>query len=310
MALKDLKSQFDLVEGENPIGNMANQIGPLFDLGPNSILQQDSLLQVPNQSPFQDLNGEIGPQSQLPIDEASQNHIDSLQEIPGGDSNSPFQDLNGNAGPQSQLPQDAASQVHIDSLQQVPGFSGNSPFQDLNGEVGPQSQLPINDASQAHIDSLQQIPGFRSNSPFQDLNGVDGGQEYFHGVANPAQGQGKQIEGVDLHEHLLTKGYTYKHGNSTEQVGIANRGNISIEVGGQLDLDGRGSIGTSTFDRGFSSTLHEDLLTQRYNSPINPGASYGQGQPGGIWPSVNAGGHDLNGNTPSGYINPDTGTTF
>ena len=35
---------------------------------------------------------------------------------------------------------------------------------------------------------------------------------------------------------------------------IANRGNISIEVGGQLDLDGRGSIGTSTFDRGFSST--------------------------------------------------------
>tara|TARA_Y100001973_G_C5159362_1_gene312663 strand:- start:261 stop:1157 length:897 start_codon:yes stop_codon:yes gene_type:complete len=294
MALKNLKSQFDLVNGGGPVGNMENQQGPSFNLGPNSILQQESLPQIPNQSPFQDLNGEIGPQSQLPTEEASQNHINSLQEVPGGDSNSPFQDLNGNAGPQSQLPQDAASQVHIDSLQQVPGFSSNSPFQDLNGEVGPQSQLPIDDASQAHIDSLQQVPGFSSNSPYQDLNGVDGGNGYFHGIANPAQGQGKQIQKQDLHVHLLQNGYSYNHGNSTETIGE-----------GQFDLNGVGDFGVSTFDNGPTSTLHEDLLNNTYQSNINAGASYGQGQPGASWPSVNAGAFDLNGALPNNgeYLN-------
>ena len=29
MALKDKQSQFDLVNGENPVGNMANQTGDL-----------------------------------------------------------------------------------------------------------------------------------------------------------------------------------------------------------------------------------------------------------------------------------------
>ena len=57
MALINLQSSFDLIQGNLPVGNMDNQLGPQFDLGPNSILQQDSLLQVPNQSPFQDLEG-------------------------------------------------------------------------------------------------------------------------------------------------------------------------------------------------------------------------------------------------------------
>ena len=61
--------------------------------------------------------------------------------------------------------------------------------------------------------------------------------------------------------------------------------------------------GTATFDNGYNSTLHEDLLAQVYTSPINPGASYGQGQPGGAWPNVNAGGLDIDGGTPGGYIN-------
>ena len=46
----------------------------------------------PSKSPFQDINGVQGPQSQLPIVDASQKHIDSLSQVPGGNSNSPFQD--------------------------------------------------------------------------------------------------------------------------------------------------------------------------------------------------------------------------
>ena len=61
--------------------------------------------------------------------------------------------------------------------------------------------------------------------------------------------------------------------------------------------------GVATFDYGYNSTLHEDLLAQAYTSPINTGASYGQGQPGASWPNVNAGGLDIDGGTPGGYIN-------
>ena len=83
MGLKNKNSIFDLVAGNNPVESMASQTGPI---------------------------------SQLPIPEASQVHIDSLQIVPTPPSNSPFQDLNGQQGPQFQLPTDVASQVHIDSF--------------------------------------------------------------------------------------------------------------------------------------------------------------------------------------------------
>jgi len=54
----------------------------------------------PNKSDFQDLNGVAGPQSQLPIEDASQKHIDSLSQVPGFSSNSPFQDRLDGATPQ------------------------------------------------------------------------------------------------------------------------------------------------------------------------------------------------------------------
>ena len=79
MALKDKQSQFDLVNGENPVGNMENQQGdPLFNTQrgtSNSPFESadhmvDLLTQTvnssntgqiynpaPNQSDFQDLNG-------------------------------------------------------------------------------------------------------------------------------------------------------------------------------------------------------------------------------------------------------------
>ena len=59
-----------------------------------------------------------------------------------------------------------------------------------------------------------------NSSPHQDLDGTDGGNGYFHGVVNPQKYQGKQIDGVDLHEHLLTREYQYNYGAKTpEQVG-------------------------------------------------------------------------------------------
>ena len=79
MALKDKQSRFDLVNGENPVGNMENQQGdPLFNTQrgtSNSPFESsdhmvDLLTQTvnssntgqiynpaPNQSDFQDLNG-------------------------------------------------------------------------------------------------------------------------------------------------------------------------------------------------------------------------------------------------------------
>ena len=58
MALKNLSSLYDLLGGNQPVGNMSNQQGAQsFDLGPDSILQQNSLPEVPVESPYQDLDG-------------------------------------------------------------------------------------------------------------------------------------------------------------------------------------------------------------------------------------------------------------
>ena len=103
MGLKDLKSNLDLLGG---FGNQGGTLGEMDSFSPSNF--------------------------QKPTDEASQAHIDSLNEVPGGSQSSPFQDLDGNQGPQFQLPTDQASQKHIDSLQEVPGGSQNSPFQEIN----------------------------------------------------------------------------------------------------------------------------------------------------------------------------------
>ena len=91
MALKDLSSLYDLVGGNQPVGNMSNQQGAQsFDLGPNSTLQQNSLPEIPVESPFQDLNGQPGPQFDLGEDSMLQEN--SLPNIP---VDSPYQDLDG-----------------------------------------------------------------------------------------------------------------------------------------------------------------------------------------------------------------------
>ena len=58
MALKDLTSQLDLIGGNQPVGDMENQQGAQsFDLGVDSMLQENSLPNIPNGSEYQDLNG-------------------------------------------------------------------------------------------------------------------------------------------------------------------------------------------------------------------------------------------------------------
>ena len=257
MGLKDLTSQLDLVEGTEPVGNMVGQQGSQF---------------------------------QLPLIEASQKHVDSLQQVPGFSSNSPFQDLNGEPDPDFNTlngtvdsPFQSQTGDHMVDLLISTAVSTNSDqiynasSYDLNGLPGPQSQLPTPEASQAHIDSLQQVPQPPSNSPYQDLNGEPG----------PLFDNGPEPNGSNLidtiHEQSLYQNYSYQYGNSVENV---NATGLSLN----------GAPGTS-FDNGPEpsginqiDTIAETGLADIYISAINPDASYV-----GTWPIVNPSSLDKNG---------------
>ena len=73
-------------------------------------------------------------------------------------------------------------------------------------------------------DSTGQVYPNDYYKPFNEDLDIEGlpNNGYFHEVANPQKYQGKQIEGVDLHEHLLTQTYQYNYGTAIpEQVGPA-----------------------------------------------------------------------------------------
>ena len=203
----------------------------------------------------------------------------------------------------------------------------------------------VHSTNTSNIYDPQEMKGILPGPPFpggdQDLDGVTGGQGYFHDIPNPGKGQGKQVGGKDLHEHLLTDSYNYNHGNASENVGPSpgETGNSEFQ-----DMDGADNGGTNglfdkgapsqihadptqttptelvenytstvnpntnygnsqwptvpavnqdldglngpNFNNGTNSTLHEDLLTNQYQSSINGLSSYGAGQPGGTWPNV------------------------
>ena len=108
----------------------------------------------------------------------------------------------------------------LNSILDLVGGNEN-PVGDMGNQQGPPSQLPTEIASQAHIDSLEQVPGFTGNSPFQDLDGVPGPNFGDEG------GSGKQLNGTDLHEALLSSTYQYSH----------NTPIVTIQKG-TYDLDG------------------------------------------------------------------------
>ncbi|MDB4572113.1 hypothetical protein N9Z72_02415 [Akkermansiaceae bacterium] len=192
MGLKDLKSTLDAsilgVEGNtvanatpdanfNTLNGTSNSpfssddhMVDLLSQNVSSTNTGETYQNAPTNSPYQDIDGQPGPQSQLPVDDASQKHIDSLQVVPGGDSNSPYQDLDGVQGPQFQRPTDIASQVHESSLALVPGGSQNSSYQDLDGAQGPQFDLG-KDSTLQQDSLLSSVPGGSQNSPYQDMDG-------------------------------------------------------------------------------------------------------------------------------------------
>jgi hypothetical protein len=192
MGLKDLKSTLDAsilgVEGNtvanatpdanfNTLNGTSNSpfssddhMVDLLSQNVSSTNTGETYQNAPTNSPYQDMNGQQGPQSQLPVDDASQKHIDSLQVVPGGDSNSPYQDLDGVQGPQFQRELTIASQVHESSLSLVPGGSQNSPYQDLDGNPGPQFDLG-KDSTLQQDSLLASVPGGSQNSPYQDMDG-------------------------------------------------------------------------------------------------------------------------------------------
>ena len=112
MGLKDLKSNLDLLGG---FGNEGETLGGMENFNPNNFQRSTT--------------------------DASQAHINSLQQVPGGDSNSPYQDLDGELGPQFQRDTTIASQVHISSLGLVPGGDSSSPFQDRSNGATPTQYL-------------------------------------------------------------------------------------------------------------------------------------------------------------------------
>ena len=172
---------------------------------------------------------------------SSTNSGTSYNPSPNENSNSNYQDLDGAEGSQFQLGRAAASKKHIDSLTKqstythglsteivgpTPGGDSNSPFQDLNGNLGPSfgegdgkgKRLGGKDLHEHLLEksyTYGHAPGFfttvlgeneqgKQGGTF-DLDGIDGGNGFFHGLANPGRGQGFQLGGKDLHRHLLTK---------------------------------------------------------------------------------------------------------
>tara|TARA_R110002167_G_scaffold214678_3_gene419457 strand:- start:363 stop:1430 length:1068 start_codon:yes stop_codon:yes gene_type:complete len=295
----------------SPFQDLDGNEGPQFDLGPGSTLQPDSLSQVPTTSPYQDLDGVQGPQFDSGI-EPQGDFIDTLHERSltqpynyqhGGSPemvNPTSLDLNGDPGPQFDNgiePQgDLVDTIHERSLTQdytynhggTPGLANASTL-DLDGLPDPlyntlngTSDSPFNSRNGTgdHMVDLLTSRGGSSNSGLSykpsehDLNG--GNQPPYNDAAIADQ----------KHQNSLTQGYAYTYGNSNESLNSS-----------QLDLDG---LQGPQFNNGPNSQLHNKTsLIDIYNSPINPLHSYGAGQPGGNWPSVNPSVGDLDGNLPS-----------
>tara|TARA_R110002167_G_scaffold106792_2_gene273599 strand:- start:69 stop:1076 length:1008 start_codon:yes stop_codon:yes gene_type:complete len=321
MGLKDLQSNLDLVQGTtNPVGEMDSIVPTGFDNGPNSTLHQNSLPNIPTNSPHQDLNGVPDPNYNRITDTSSpfdtEDHmVDLLQNTDvtstntgltyQAGQNTPPNDLDGLDGPQ--FANGPGSSLHEDSLlNQYQYTHGNSTgitgpsTGDLDGQEGPTFDNGTGQTWDIHQDSLLNsytyqhgnssatvdpssldadggMPGQYSfgtdpDSPFltpgmggdhmiellnnkvtsqntgevyngsgisgmpQDLGGNDFGEGLFGEQNNPMIGQGKQVDGEDLHVHLLTKSYSYQHGvnGHTTILGENEQGH----TGGKMDLDG------------------------------------------------------------------------
>ena len=214
MGLKDLNSTLDLVGGNDPVGNM---------------------------------DGQQGPQFQLPITDASQKHIDSLTEpsiYQHGNSPETLDpsnlDLNGNQGPS--FDNGMSSKLHEDSLVKLYQYTyGNSTEEtgpsnlDLDGNQGPNfdngmdSTLQEDSLTQQYNYSYGQNPWLTTEEAGPsglDINGLANNPSF----ADPG-GAGFQLAKTDLHRALLTQPYNYSYGQSP----WLSTGNINAS---SFDIDG------------------------------------------------------------------------
>ena len=214
MGLKDLNSTLDLVGGNDPVGNM---------------------------------DGQQGPQFQLPITDASQKHIDSLTEpsiYQHGNSPETLDpsnlDLNGNQGPS--FDNGMSSKLHEDGLVKLYQYTyGNSTETtgpsnlDLDGNQGPNfdngmdSPLQEDSLTQQYNYSYGQNPWLTTEEAGPlglDINGLANNPSF----ADPG-GAGFQLAKTDLHRALLTEQYNYSYGQSP----WLSTGNINAS---SFDIDG------------------------------------------------------------------------
>jgi hypothetical protein len=228
--------------GQNvPPNDLDGQDGPQFENGPSSTLHEDSLMTQyqyqhgnssatagPVPGPIapipQDLDGQPGPQFDLGSGQTWDLHQDSLfnaYTYQHGDSSETVgpSELDANGG----MPGQYSYGTDPDSPFLTPSMGGDHMITLLNDKV------QSGNTNQTYAASgITGMP--------QDLGGADHGQGLFGEQDNPSIGQGKQIDGQDLHLHLLTKPYSYQHGvnGHTTVLGENEQGHS----GGKFDLDG------------------------------------------------------------------------
>ena len=308
MGLKDLQSILDLVPGTGPVGNMDETQGPPFDLGNGSTLQ-----------------------------------IDSLQIVPGGDSSSPFQDLDGGLGPQfdagelSTLQQNSLENIYNSAVNPTSTYGAGQPgstypilnpsMLDLGGVPGTQFNNGPEPTGLNQIDTIAEIglEGIYNSVVNPEANygaGQPGGawpavtptSLDLNGQQGPQFNQGPEPVGpnqidsfhesalVDIYNSAINPGASYGAGQPGSTYPVLNPSSLAVPgIANQNPNNfnqGPEAAGPNQID-----TLHEDLLMNIYESNVNPGASYGAGQPGGAYPYLTPGALDLNGLNQTQYIN-------
>ena len=251
--------------------------------------------------------------SQLPTDEASQKHTNSLGVLSDNSSTSQDEGLESSytsLSPDSlQLNYVGTETKDLILLEDTLLRNNNNPFiiDPTSFNLGPDSTL--------QQDSLPTIP---DESLYQDLDGVDGGNGYFHGMDKPGKGQGKQIDNEDLHKAFLLNKELYNR--TSEFQSLDGLEGPKFDLGEEAGQDPSNPI----YD-----TIHEQSLLRMYRDPSNdldldgntPNSFQGHinnvehktlGQlnkvPGGMTPSAYA---DINGTTivnpraPDGAPTPD-----
>ena len=219
----------------------------LFNLGPDSTLQPDSLPLIPDESLYQDLDGVDGGNGYFhginkpgkgqgkQIDNEDL-HKALLKDKELWNQSSEFQGLEGLEGPKfnkgTEKDQDWQNPIfdtmHEKWLQTK--LKDDRPMdvgddQDFDGLTPPPFQGYVGNVDKRTRNQLNQVPGGITPSAHADINNKsintnvpDGApipkDLLFHGIKNPTKYKGLQIKEIDLHEHLLQNPYTYNHGLS------------------------------------------------------------------------------------------------